>query len=65
MEVTTRKLMNVKQVAETLGISESYAYKIIMQLNAELEKAGFLTIRGKVDSLYLTRRFFPNAEQAG
>lgn len=58
-----RKMLNAKQVAELLGISVSYAYKVIEQLNRELEKAGYLTIHGKVDSLYLSKRFFPNAEK--
>ena len=59
----TRTMMNAQQVSEYLGVSVSYAYEIIDRLNRELEKAGFLTIHGKVDSLYLSRRFFPAAEQ--
>lgn len=59
---STRKMLNAKQVAELLGISVSYAYKVIEQLNRELSKAGYLTINGKVDSLYLIKRFFPNEE---
>lgn len=54
-----RKLLNAKEVAELLGISNSYAYKVIDKLNGELEKAGYLTISGKVDSLYLMKRYFP------
>lgn len=63
MSENTRTMMNAQQVSEYLGLSVSYAYKIIDRLNRELEKAGFLTIHGKVDSLYLSRRFFPSAEQ--
>ena len=63
MNENTRSLMNAKQVSEYLGISSSYAYKIIDRLNQELEKAGFLTIHGKVDSLYLSKRFFPPEEK--
>lgn len=63
MPENTRTMMNAQQVSEYLGVSVSYAYKIIDRLNRELEKAGFLTIHGKVDSLYLLRRFFPSAEQ--
>ena len=62
MDERTRKLLNAQQVSEYLGISVSYAYKIIDKLNRELEKAGYLTIHGKVDSLYLTRRYFPTPE---
>ena len=62
MDITERKLLNAKQVAEALNISVSYAYKVIDQLNKELTKAGYLTISGKVDSLYLHKRFFPKEE---
>lgn len=59
----SRKLLNAKEVAELLGISNSYAYKVIDKLNGELEKAGYLTISGKVDSLYLMKRYFPCEEK--
>jgi len=62
MDITERKMLNAKQVAELLDISVSYAYKVIDQLNKELTKAGYLTISGKVDSLYLYKRFFPKEE---
>ncbi len=58
-----RKMLNAKEVAEVLEISNSYAYKIIDQLNGELQKAGYLTIPGKVDSLYLEKRYFPSEEK--
>ena len=60
MDDLNGRMLGSKQVAEMLGISVSYAYKIIDQLNRELEQAGYLTLHGKVDSLYLKRRFFPN-----
>ena len=63
MPENTRTMMNAQQVSEYLGVSVSYAYKIIDRLNQELEKAGFLTIHGKVDSLYLSKRFFPPEEK--
>lgn len=56
------RMLSAKQVSEILDISVSYAYKIIDQLNRELEKAGYLTLHGKVDSVYLNKRFFPNTE---
>lgn len=54
-----RKMLSAKEVSELLDISNSYAYKVINRLNQELEKAGYLTIHGKVDSLYLNKRYFP------
>lgn len=57
MDDLNGRMLGSKQVAEMLGISVSYAYKIIDQLNRELEQAGYLTLHGKVDSLYLKQRF--------
>ena len=45
--------MRVDDVARELGISKSYAYKIVQKLNAELREKGYLTISGRV-----TRRYF-------
>ena len=41
--------MKVDEVAEELGVSKSYAYKIVQKLNAELKEQGFLTISGRVN----------------
>ena len=61
--VENRKMLSAKEVAKVLEISVSYAYKIIDQLNEELKKSGDLTIPGKVDSLYLKKRYFPSEEK--
>jgi len=37
------------EVAEELGISKPYAYKIIRRLNEELREKGMITIAGRVD----------------
>lgn len=63
MDDNIGRMLSSKQVAEILGISVSHAYKIIEQLNRELEKAGYLTLHGKVDAVYLNKRFFPTAEK--
>ncbi len=41
--------LKVDEVAELLGVSKSYAYKIVQKLNAELDAKGFLTISGRVN----------------
>ena len=50
-------LINAKKVTQLLGCKESTAYAIIKRLNTELEKKGYLTLRGKVDQRYLLDRF--------
>lgn len=46
------------EMAEILGISKPYAYKIIKQINEELEANGFITISGKVSKKYFEEKFY-------
>ena len=48
--------MKVDEVAQELGISKSYAYKIVQKLNAELKEKGFMTISGRVNKQYFMER---------
>lgn len=43
---------------EMLGVSLSYAYKLIRWLNAELEAEGFVTIKGRVSTKYFMERIY-------
>lgn len=54
--MTNNTFMKVEEVAEVLGVSKSYAYKIVQQLNNELKKKGFLTISGRVNKQYFTEK---------
>ena len=54
MESTS--VMKVDEVAQELGISKSYAYKIVQKLNAELKEKGFMTISGRVNKQYFFER---------
>ena len=44
--------MKVDEVAAELGVSKSYAYKIVQKLNEEMKKMGYLTISGRVNKQY-------------
>ena len=44
--------MTVVEVAQTLGISKSHAYKIVHRLNQELKDKGFITIAGRINRRY-------------
>ena len=48
--------LRVDEVAEILGISKSYAYKIVQKLNAELKEQGFITIAGRVNKQYFLEK---------
>ena len=52
----TQPFMKVDEVAEVLGISKSYAYKIVQKLNTELKDKGFLTIAGRVNRQYFLEK---------
>lgn len=57
MEIEKR-FLSALDIVEITGSSKSVAYEIIRQLNMELEKKGFMTIRGKIISTYFYERFF-------
>ena len=51
-------MLNASDVAKTLGVSKSSAYKYIAKLNKELEEANYLTVRGKISKAYFEKRVF-------
>ena len=52
-----QKFISAKEVAEILNISLSLAYKIVRNLNIELEKMGYFTVHGKVSRKYFEKKF--------
>ena len=52
------QFMRADEVAKELGISRSYAYKLIRQLNQELKERGFLTIAGRINRDYFQERLY-------
>ncbi|WP_444880242.1 DNA-binding protein [Dysosmobacter welbionis] len=50
--------MRVNEVAEELGISVPYAYKLIRQMNEELAKTGCITISGRIDRKFFHEKFY-------
>lgn len=54
--MTNRTFMTVEEVAAELGVSKSYAYKIVKQLNEELQKLGYLTVAGRVNANYFRKK---------
>ena len=54
----TRQILTAKDISEICGISESKAYQIIRKLNEELEKAVYLTFRGRVSRAFFYERMY-------
>ena len=44
----TNYMMTVEDVMNELGVKRSKAYSILKQLNNELEKEGYVAVRGKI-----------------
>ena len=45
--------VSASEVANDLGVSKPFAYKLVKQMNEELDHKGFITIAGRV-----SRRFY-------
>ena len=49
--------MRVDEVAKELGVSKSFAYKVVQRLNAELKEKGYLTVSGRVNRKFFMEKF--------
>ena len=52
------KMTTAKDVSAAMGVSSATAYKIIRKLNEELDKAGYVTVSGKVPTAYWNKKFY-------
>ena len=50
--------MRVDEVAAELGVSKSYAYKVVQKLNKQLKDMGYLTIAGRVNKKYFEKMVY-------
>ncbi|MGL4791759.1 MAG: DNA-binding protein [Phocaeicola sp.] len=48
--------MRAEDVAEVLGVSKSFAYKVMKKLNDELKLQGYVTIAGRVNKEYFMEK---------
>lgn len=60
----SRATYTAQELAELLGVSESSAYKLIRQMNAELAQQGYLVCRGRISKAYVEKRFYGSLTQA-
>lgn len=57
------KFTTPSEIAQELGVSKSYAYKVVRQLNEQLREQGFMVILGKVIRVYYEERFYGMKEE--
>ena len=50
--MTEKSFMTVEEVAAELRVSKSKAYQIVRELNAEMQKQGYLTVAGRVNATF-------------
>lgn len=63
MEERMEKLfLSAEEVAEVMGISTAYAYKVIQRMNKELKKKGFITMQGRIDRKFFYDQFYGTAD---
>lgn len=61
--MANKRFITAKDVMEELGVSTSYAYKLIRKLNAEREADGFVTIKGRVSRQYFNERIYGTTDK--
>ena len=52
----TKIYMTAQEVADAMGISVAFAYKIMRDLNAELKQKGYIVVSGRVNRQYFMER---------
>lgn len=57
------RFMRVEEVAAELGVSVSFAYKVIRRLNNELKAKGFVTIAGRINRQYFNERVYGTGKE--
>jgi hypothetical protein len=50
--------MRAPEVMEVLGVSDGMAYRIIRELNKELEAKGYHTVTGRVSRKYFEESYY-------
>ncbi len=57
------RFMRASEVTKELSVSNSYAYKLIQQLNAELKEKGYITIPGRINHEYFRERLYDGKQK--
>ena len=50
-------MITAEEVAESMGISLGYAYKLLRKLNKELADQGYVTVAGKIPRAFWEKKF--------
>lgn len=56
--MSTELFIKAIEIAEIMGKSKSYGYKVVRELNKELENKGFMIVEGQTNRQYFYERFY-------
>ena len=51
-------MITAEEVAESMGISLGYAYKLLRKLNKELADQGYVTVSGKIPRAFWEKKLY-------
>ena len=51
-------MMNAEDIAKELSCSKSHAYKIVKELNKELEEQGYITMAGRIPRAFWAKKMY-------
>lgn len=60
--MANKLFISAKEVARELEVSDSFAYRLVRKLNDELEKQGFVVVKGKISRKYFEERVYGMSE---
>ena len=60
--MASKLFISAKEVARELEVSDSFAYRLVRKLNDELEKQGFVVVKGKISRKYFDERVYGMSE---
>lgn len=52
-----QNFMTVEEVAQELRVSKSKAYEVVRNLNRELQEMGYLTVAGRINTTFFTKKY--------
>lgn len=57
--------VKASDIAEDLGVSIPYAYKLIRDMNTELRAKGYMTVSGRVSKQFYKEKFYGIMQSSG
>ena len=56
--MSRERFVKAEELANELGVSKPFAYKLIREMNEDLQKQGFITISGRVSRQFFEEKFY-------